>query len=42
LTELENPLKSKKKHTRLKIYNNLVLPNLLYVFETWAITEQDK
>jgi hypothetical protein len=31
-----------RKHTRLKIYNTLALPKLIYGFETWAITEQDK
>jgi hypothetical protein len=31
-----------QKHTRLKIYNTLALPALLYGCETWAISEQDK
>jgi len=31
-----------RKHIRLKIYNSLALPKLLYGFETLAITEQDK
>jgi len=29
-------------HTRLKIYNVLTLPTLLYGCKTWAIIEQDK
>jgi len=31
-----------QKHSRLKIFNTLTLPTLLYKSETWAIREQDK
>jgi hypothetical protein len=31
-----------KKHTRLKIYNSLALPTLLYGCGTGEIREQDK
>ena len=31
-----------QKHTRMKIYNTLALPALLYECETWAIREEDK
>ena len=31
-----------QKHTRLKIYNTLVLPILLYGCESWAIREENK
>jgi hypothetical protein len=30
------------KHIRLKIFNTLSLPTVLYGCETWAIREQDK
>ena len=31
-----------QKHVRLKIYNTLALPSLLYGCETWSIREPDK
>jgi hypothetical protein len=31
-----------QKHTRLQIYNTLVLPTILHRCETWAIREEDK
>ena len=31
-----------QKHTRLKIYNALASPTLLYGCETWELEEQDK
>jgi hypothetical protein len=31
-----------QKQTRLKIYNTLALPTLLYGSETWTLREQDK
>jgi hypothetical protein len=31
-----------QKHTRIKIYNNLTLPTVLYESENWTIKAEEK